>query len=502
MPSVIGHKFVALNFFSSSGDPYAGYNYYVDSVAGNDNNVGTSSTSAFATIAKLLTVWQAGQSVGLAKGSNWREELLYPGNGCSAYAYGTGAKPILDGSNIAAKASISKTVGRTNVYEISVTFAGARAGETAFANTWEDDVNLVLASSVANCDATAGSYYLAAYTGTQTLYIHASDNSDVSANAKVYTYSKRWAGAYAFSYSGCVLNGIRCQKNLSQNGTIIMGSGSTITNCDAYHGSKHNVYTHKGSNLTGVTAQYGYYGTQTSTMFVLNEDTPAGENTTYTNCVANMPTYNALFTGFYGHKNTSGNFGTVTFSGCTVTNCGAGFAFADATTVQITNCITTDCRYAINVANPGTWRVNGGTFTSTIASDAFINSVTSAATFVIDGVIVSMADCQNAIIFSNVASNVTLTNSTLTGTKAATASQIHIWLSNASAVLTCNGNRHRAPNVANGPYIYSLPAGVTLTSDNNLFARSNMWFSIIGNNYTTLATYQAGTGQDAHSTVG
>ena len=81
--------------------------YYVDSVKGSDSNAGTMA-APWRTVAKVNAVkLSPGQSVGFSRGGIWREELDYSSSGTAANpivytAYGSGASPILSGSNLIA----------------------------------------------------------------------------------------------------------------------------------------------------------------------------------------------------------------------------------------------------------------------------------------------------------------------------------------------------------------------------------------------------------------
>ena len=94
-----------------------------------------------------------------------------------------------------------------------------------------------------------------------------------------------------------------------------------------------------GSVLTNVQTIDAYYGpTQTFTHFVFNENTPAGLGITHRNCSATQD--EAIGTsikgaGFYGHKNTSGTFGVVTYTGCSASGLNLGVDGLDRTTLNV-----------------------------------------------------------------------------------------------------------------------------------------------------------------------
>ena len=133
--------------------------WYVDSKNGKDTNIGGSPGQAFATIAMLQEVLKEGQSVGLARGSHWREQLTITQDGIKVIAYGSGDKPILDCSDDLDNASFIKTSGYQNVYELNI--SPDLGSSKAWMRAWEDDQSLLRASSVAECDTTPGSFDLA-----------------------------------------------------------------------------------------------------------------------------------------------------------------------------------------------------------------------------------------------------------------------------------------------------------------------------------------------------
>jgi hypothetical protein len=110
-------------------------NFYIDAIAGNDNNNGTSQTSAWKTLAKLDQSWdmiKAGDNVLLKRGSVFKPNSIPTGrNGIiviptnkmgssSAYitigSYGTGEKPIVSAENTSA--TINAFLTRSAAYFI------------------------------------------------------------------------------------------------------------------------------------------------------------------------------------------------------------------------------------------------------------------------------------------------------------------------------------------------------------------------------------------------
>ncbi len=500
--SVVPDQVMSLGGGLRSFSPASKYTWYVDSVTGSDSNAGTSPNVPFLTIAKLMTVLQAGQSVGLARGGTWREQLSLSVANVTVAAYGVGADPILDCADVAANASWSKTAGRTNIYQITLA-TNYTASEPTFRRVWEDGTRLPLVADLATCDTTPGSYYVATHDAASvTWYVHATGSTNVTSNGRTYEVNVRNSGLYSWSVSGAAISGIAAKRNAANNGSIVLGASSTATDCTVTDGSKHHFYGRRGCNFTRCTASDAYYGTNTSTAFVINDDTPAGEHSTLDTCTVTMPTYSELMTAFYGHHNVSGNFGTLTIKDCTVTNCFAGVSAQHFDHTVVTNLTLNEVRYALNYSDSANVAVSGMTHTASAAIQARTLNNSAVITLTIDSLTATIADAQTAVIYSSVASDITITNSTIATTKAATSNQTHINLTSASAHYTASNNAHRAPNVASGPYIYFIAAGATIASNNNRFDKSASWFNVGGANYGSLAAYQAGSGLDAASVVG
>src|ERR1039458_4466021 len=88
--------------------PLLATTYYVDNcvTVGSDSNNGTSTSTPWLTINKVNTsTFIAGDSILFQSTCTWREQLTVPSSGSSGSpitfgAYGTGALPIFDGSNV------------------------------------------------------------------------------------------------------------------------------------------------------------------------------------------------------------------------------------------------------------------------------------------------------------------------------------------------------------------------------------------------------------------
>lgn len=476
--------------------------WYVDSVNGDDANDGKRPSAAFQTLAALQAAGIApGDKIALARGSHWREQLTITAAAVTVDAYGTGDRPLLDASNIAANASFSKTAGQTHVYQIPITPEWNGSGKD-FVNAWEDDAVLVRAADVAACDATAGSYALSGEgSGTVILYVHASDSSAVTANGKTYEYSHRKFGLDTRDASHVTLSNLQTRRNLHADGSLRVGPYGRASDINADDGSAHNVLVERGAQLVAVEARNAYHPHAFS-MFVLNSDSPASEGVRFVDCAATNSSYNANCVGFSSHYNTSGTFGAVIYDHCTVTNCFVAFSPNHAASVALTNCTTTGTAHFLRDNAAAAHTISGGSYTFSGANGRVLDGQ-AAGTVTFDGFTATITDPGAAIFFSSHALTLTLTGCQVTNNASAAANHNLVYLTNAGASFAATGNRFKTPNLASGPYTYFFSSGLAaLNSDQNCFGQANQWFRVGAENYGTVAAYQAGTGQDIASTVG
>lgn len=86
--------------------PAWGATYYVDATSGNDSNPGTATNNAWKTISRVNTsTFSAGDSILFKRGGTWREQLTVSSSGSAGNpitfgTYGTGADPIITGTNL------------------------------------------------------------------------------------------------------------------------------------------------------------------------------------------------------------------------------------------------------------------------------------------------------------------------------------------------------------------------------------------------------------------
>lgn len=101
-------------------DVYAATTYYIDATNGLDSNNGLSTSTAWQTLSKAsASPVTSGDTILLKKGETWTGTTLTPAAGTTIDAYGSGAKPIIDGNSAVAR-SISITANNVSVSNITV----------------------------------------------------------------------------------------------------------------------------------------------------------------------------------------------------------------------------------------------------------------------------------------------------------------------------------------------------------------------------------------------
>jgi hypothetical protein len=103
---------IAAVMFASASGLASAATYYVDAVSGSDTAAGTSTTTAWKTLAKVnATTFRAGDSILFQSGQRWVGQLHPRGSGVSGNpitlsSYGSGAMPVIDGQSLASGGAI------------------------------------------------------------------------------------------------------------------------------------------------------------------------------------------------------------------------------------------------------------------------------------------------------------------------------------------------------------------------------------------------------------
>lgn len=472
------------------------FNLFVDGANGDDTFNGRSTAFALKTIAGLGTIAE-GTSVGLIRDGHWREFLDLP-DGARVGPYGTGADPILDASNIAANASFTKTAGRTNVYQIEwVHDIGDADGKRKF-SVWEGGARLIRATSEANCDATAGSFYAPdpEEATTQTIFVHPKGSTNPTSDGKLYEITAR-EFAVLVGENGIVedIHGLRAGHN---DGVIVAYDGATIRRGTAEDGTVHNVLMGSGViEDTILTKIEGGPSAGNATMFVAYGD--AGLNITCrrVRAIGSYPVAaNRTGTvGFYSHASSS-YAGTLTFEDCYAENVNTAIG-GDCDSVIVTGLETLDVTNGVGATTRTLCSVKEcfvGKYTDTAKSmTRFVNPGSTAGLKVIEGNVGIFRETSGGALFAG-GSGWTIRYNTLKRVGGATGAAIDGTSALDSVI------EH---NIFDGfaTAYRSTQAAAAWLSNSNVIYPATTDIQYRNTTYNDVAAYKAATGLDALSST-
>jgi hypothetical protein len=475
--------------------------FWVDSVNGSDTNNGRAPGTPYQTLGKLLTNSILPRStVYLVAGSTFREEFSVPSNYLTIKKTGSGANPVIDGSDAVSAGAWSKTGGRTSVYQATLTHSATAATvSSCFNRVWEDTTRMVQVATVALCDSTANSYNVSSETAASfTLYVHASDGSNPGSSGKSYSFTQRGYGIGAQNKTYTTVSNIDTRRALNGNGSLEVGQYSTVTGGIHSDGGKHNILAGDGSVLTGITATDRYYPALNDALVVFYEATGTNAGASCVSCIVQSTVLDTNSYGIYSHT-TSGNFGTLTLNGVTATNLGRGLTFDSGYGVvaSITNFTCTSCTVGV--------RSTTETFTLTTATirggtSYAVNFEGNTTTNTVNGLFTDRNIFGSSVKSGNF---YTITNSVFDTTAVVIPIQLNANSgTNTTSVSYCTFQTDVGAGGGQFIQIGSSSGTTTLTSDHNAFRGANGASRFSKDNVTySLAQWQA-LPQDANSTRG
>lgn len=325
--------------------------WFVDSVNGDDEANGTTAATPFASLARLtLETLTSSSYVHLATGSRFREELTGLTAGVRVRSYGYGARPIIDGRDIAPNGLFTKTSGRTNVYEIAWAHGFGEDGGKSAHRVWEDDVMMTRAASLAACDSTPGSFYAGTPTtaGPDTVYVH--PTGSVSPGREYTLAKRRWCVQLYESYNQGRVTGLETIGNSHADGSLCIDG--YVEGCVARDGRVHNAF------ILGEAVECQALATEpgiNSTMFVSYVDAsasfggPQNRNVLYRDCLADTQTDGEGVTGFYVHTNGTRIFGAIEYRSCRAVGMDVAFGGIQASKFVTYCCTYDDVEIAYNL---------------------------------------------------------------------------------------------------------------------------------------------------------
>lgn len=132
--SVLSVGIFGKNILNSRIAEAAGTIYYIDNLAGNDLNTGTSITSPWKSISKINSYnFVGGDQVLFKRGGVWREQLIIPSSGNSTDpitfgAYGSGNNPVISGSELKGWTQNGAVWSTNQFFDPLCLFVGSNSG--------------------------------------------------------------------------------------------------------------------------------------------------------------------------------------------------------------------------------------------------------------------------------------------------------------------------------------------------------------------------------------
>ncbi len=508
--------------FGSNGQAFT---YYVDSVGGSNANSGNSAAAALKDISSLPSI-SNGQSVGLACGSSWKQELRITANNVTVGAYGacTGSnRPILDGSDRFLNANFTKTAGLTNVYQ-TTTITFAAGGTAAWVNVFEtggpgDSATgtfLNFVTSNALVDSTTCSYTISGMTPDGTLpasgqiFIHGCDPAALNliTNGYNYEFANRPTGLYLNGLNNKA-TGIETRKSADDLGSLQCqtdGAACTFTNVLARLGGKHNAFVACGSTVTGSYFINSYYSTTVSNPLVFFDNVGSGKPFTLSNSfIQQDQNLTGAVTVAANQHTASGSCGVANFnSNWIIAKNSAplsGISFSNVTSISTNgNFISQAGNYLSPTINTTS---TNDQFVTDINNNTPISATGNGVTLILVGAKICASHNQNGLIFNSASTGLTfnITNSLFYLNTPLSGSYPFAIAFNAGAGVTINVNGSDFGSANSEFYNYNMfVGGNTFTGNNNIYEPSatNHWV-LNGTTENSLATWQGLTGQDAAS---
>lgn len=500
MPLLLG-SLAAGNLLNGGLSQNYQFDYFVDSVNGDDLNNGLSPEKAFATLLSAenaVIAFGNNARIGLARGSYFREKLTITNDYVIIGAYGSGNNPIIDCSNIISAGSWSKTAGYTNIYQVTLTVElDANAAEQP--NLWINGVYATIVSSLATCDSTPGSIYFGSVATTSlTIYLHSTGSTSPLIDGKTYEAAVRSTGIDLYSSEYSTVRDVEGRNNYCSYGSIVVGRFCTAERCIVRNGSSHNMLLRSFAVAKDCQAIDYYHPSIVPIAFVAYEGTPlTNSDVSFIGCSSTVSTSiaTAYGTGFYNHTGGT-SFRNIYYTNCSVNNSSTAFAVANAVKMIISGGMVTYSSLVL-----GTTSVDidctGLTVRNCRASGHWGN-FSGAVHVTLDG---CDAEFDTTGHFRALAGTQVLT---MTNCRVAGSNAILYSTSADGATFVVNNNSFE-PAIPGGSArmytIYYFSKAVTITSDYNDFNGSTGTWTKDGNTYPSLSAWQAGSGQDLNSSA-
>lgn len=483
---------------------------YISSLTGNDLNNGLSMSSPVATFAKAVTLGKL--SYKLEKGSIFKEQFTITEENTIIDSYGSGDQPIIDARDVISGAW-TKTGGLNYTYQKSVTVVGGSIQSSIYPRCFENGNPLIEKTSSVLVDATSGTCFFTGTYPNYTLYVRTSTNDSPESNGKTYSYTNRWSGIYTgLEIDNVTVKNITTIGNAHIDGSLVLrGKNCVIENCNALHGSKHNMFLGSGT-VNGGSVKYASFNASIAPFVCFLSDAVGGNSLVMDNFTVegNMVSAGVPISGsgILMHNTSGGNFDSATLTNVTVKYISGALSIGKTNQTTYNNVNAIDCiTFSSGEGYPIT--INGGGLDSPnipMASVFFVILSNTSIT-VRNNFRVKLVRTTGALFFYGadyVRTNISIDiDGMITDPVYRTG---YVLGFNLTLLAGSSGNSVKVRNMyfngCNSMYQYYKSEFNSLDSDYNTVASNTIDNIIEGVTYSTLAAYKTATSKDSHSAIG
>lgn len=467
-----------------------GDSIFVDSRNGNDANDGTTPSSAKRTLAAAASELVEGTVLHLVRDSYWRETLVVPADGARVLAYGSGEPPVIDGADVVS--GWIPAPGSTGLWQAVVTHEGFGSHRLT---VYENGELLTRVPDPEACERTPGTFVdIKGSDGSPlTVRIHPGDSGNPNTNGRVYEVSRR-LHVLRIDGDDVTVSGVETRRQIHNDGSLaaVPRTGVEVERTLIVHGTKHNSVIGSGTlrDSIAVASDEVTALEPSNIAFTFHLPDPTGESVT----VERVGTIGIKGGDFLAHNAGSGAYASITMRqiwgidtrfpilpdpsfGTTLD--GAFYRGGAALPVNV----PISRMLAILSPNSGASSLYG----STRYTDCAILAEDRYGVANYDEIL--RANSDGMVTFDHIAIAGPLTYSTVFGLAGMTNGTL-----SSQGCVFFGGQAH-----------LKIASGVTYTGDHNVFhtTHPDLAFEIFcersGTAYTTLAGWQAVTGQDANS---
>ena len=496
----------------------------VNAITGDD--AGAPGTPA-ATLAEGMARLSSGETLGLATGSLWREQLGIAHADVAVTATGAGAAPIIDGAGVVA-GPWTPHATHADVWSTAWTRETAAPSGTEPLQIYIDGVQPRRAASLADLAGNGGWYVDDRFAGTTTIYVRSA--TDPAGTGALYEAGARdhnilWHdGDGGSGVTGVALTGpLELTRALGHYGNLAAGEARYDRLLVRDGGLHHAVVDGDATDVICAELRRDFSvsgeGASNAYPFTIYRADPAGLSRTARRVMVINDRPGQGAQGFYAHGS-PGEWGAVTLEQCAAVDCSTGID-ASAETLTLEGCYVERAARGVSIVRPTTrvshLMINDPVWTG--SGDYMLMGTGGTETrdihTVIEHCVFYIADASLADFVLRWGRNgsITVRNCAFVfnaGPSVTAAMQISRYGNPGTVSATIENNLFFFPECGDYPEningfirysaVNATNANYSITADNNLYVGNpNASWRLGSTTYQTFAAFIAATGTDAGS---